>query len=100
MPKSDQGGNQKQLINFVWPSRVKFIFFEHWPCGQLFTVCDHQVKPPSRQLYVENHRTHEVMLGCQRLSGISGMELWNGIVEWNTGMTIYPDFGGAMSYSK
>ena len=25
-----------------------------------------QVKPPSRQLYVENHRAHEVMLGCQQ----------------------------------
>ena len=27
---------------------------------------------------------------------------WNGIVEWNTGMTFYPEkmtFGGAMSYS-
>ena len=30
------------------------------------------------------------------------MEWWNGIVEWNTGMTFYPEkmtFGGAMSYS-
>ena len=28
--------------------------------------------------------------------------MWNGIVEWNTGMTFYPEnvtFGGAMSYS-
>ena len=25
-----------------------------------------------------------------RLSRISGMEWWNGIVEWNTGMTFYP----------
>ena len=24
------------------------------------------------------------------LSGISGMEWWNGIVEWNTGMTFHP----------
>ena len=30
---------------------------------------------------------------------ISGMEWWNGIVEWNTGMTLYLMFGGAMSYS-
>ena len=33
--------------------------------------CDHQVKPPSRQLYVENHRAHEVMLGC--IQGNSGI---------------------------
>ena len=24
------------------------------------------MKPPSGQLYVENHRAHEVMLGCQQ----------------------------------
>ena len=38
-------------------------------------VCDHQVKPPSRQLwYVENHRAHEVMLGCQQsVQGNSGI---------------------------
>ena len=40
--------------------------------------CDHcQVKPPSRQLYVENHRAHEVMLGCQGNSGIIiGASIW------------------------
>ena len=27
------------------------------------------------------------MCGCERLSRISGMEYWNGMVEWNTGMT-------------
>ena len=26
------------------------------------------------------------------LSGISGMEYWNGILEWNTGMTLDPQF--------
>ena len=32
------------------------------------------MKPPSRQLYVENHRAHEVMLGCQQsVQGNSGI---------------------------
>ena len=32
------------------------------------------VKPPSRQLYVENHRAYEVMLGCQQsVQGNSGI---------------------------
>ena len=38
------------------------------------------------------------MLLKARLFGISRMEWWNGIVEWNTGMTFYPEnltFGGA-----
>ena len=34
-----------------------------------------------------------------RLSGISGMEWWNGIVEWNAGMAENLTFGGAMSYT-
>ena len=38
-------------------------------------VCDHQVRPPSRQLYVENHRAHEVMLHGN--SGtIIGASIW------------------------
>ena len=28
-----------------------------------------------------------------RLSGISGMEQWNGIVEWNTGISIFDSLG-------
>ena len=38
------------------------------------SVCDHQVKPPSKQLYVENRRAHEVILGCQQsVQGNSGI---------------------------
>ena len=32
------------------------------------------MKPPSRQLYVENHRAHQGMLGCQQnVQGNSGI---------------------------
>ena len=47
------------------------------------------MKPPSRQLYVENHRAHEVMLGCQQSiqgnSGIIGASIWLAIAANNFG---------------
>ena len=41
-------------------------------------VCDHQVKPPSRQLYVENHRAHEGMSAKRQGSSgiIIGASIW------------------------
>ena len=40
---------------------------------------------------VERYKIHNQLLqhlyNCRGLSGISGMEQWNGIVEWNTGIS-------------
>ena len=33
------------------------------------------------------------MVALIGLSGISGMEQWNGIVEWNTGICIFVSLG-------
>ena len=52
------------------------------------------MKPPSRQLYVENHRAHEVMLGCQQsVQGNSGIITCASIMVGHSGRPFWEMVG-------